>query len=323
MRTNSGGSQYAGYGYMPGTNSRVLYGSVIAGIMYPSLDFYGPDGKLLANYRFSQGSTPTETARYLYLEGKPLNWPEERIGSGGNYMPYGDYTSTSQNPNLYATYFGDAGTGSGGYFAKQRYYNSNWGRFLTVDPLGSSAKLASPQSWNRYGYVLGDPVNSNDPTGLDYYPCPEGSNCVEVVAQADPVPYDFGYSSNYYFSWCASAQTPFAYWNEVNSGGSGADPSSAAPSNNHDTPDQWPFNGKLIPGTHPQDGVCTTGPFSNAMNSDPLVLACCQAHDKCYAQHQCNATSWVPILTASCTLCNIKAVACITQAVLPVGPLFP
>lgn len=119
MRTNSGGSQYFGYGYLPGTNTRLLYGKVFAGTMYPSLDFYGPDGKLLANYRISQGVTPTEMTRYLYLEGKPLNWPEDRLGSAGNYMPYGDYPSTSQDPGVYGTYLADAGTGAGGFFAKQ------------------------------------------------------------------------------------------------------------------------------------------------------------------------------------------------------------
>ena len=153
MRTNSGGSQYFGYGYLPGTNTRLLYGKVFAGTMFPSLDFYGPDGKLLANYRISQGVTPTEMARYLYLEGKPLNWPEDRLGSAGNYMPYGDYPSTSQDPGVYGTYFSDSGCGSGGYFAKQRYYNSNWARFLTVDPLGCSASIENPQHWNRYAYV--------------------------------------------------------------------------------------------------------------------------------------------------------------------------
>jgi len=47
-----------------------------------------------------------------------------------------------------------------------RYYGSNLGRFLTPDPFGGSPSLSRPNSWNRYAYVEGDPVNSNDPTGL-------------------------------------------------------------------------------------------------------------------------------------------------------------
>ena len=53
------------------------------------------------------------------------------------------------------------------WFAKQRYYISSWGRFATADPYRGSAKGGVPQSWNRYGYALGDPVNKIDPNGLE------------------------------------------------------------------------------------------------------------------------------------------------------------
>lgn len=35
-----------------------------------------------------------------------------------------------------------------------------------MDRSASSLSLTNPGSWNRYGYVLGDPANTNDPTGL-------------------------------------------------------------------------------------------------------------------------------------------------------------
>ncbi len=48
----------------------------------------------------------------------------------------------------------------------QRYYASNTGRFLTPDP-SMPGDPAEPQSFNLYSYVLNDPINFNDPEGLD------------------------------------------------------------------------------------------------------------------------------------------------------------
>lgn len=45
-----------------------------------------------------------------------------------------------------------------------RFYNPQVGRFLSTDP-ADSAIPASPQSWNKYGYALGNPVNVLDPDG--------------------------------------------------------------------------------------------------------------------------------------------------------------
>jgi RHS repeat-associated protein len=50
----------------------------------------------------------------------------------------------------------------------QRYYNSNAGRFYTPDPSGRKAvNLKNPTSWNMYAYTNDDPVNFNDPRGLE------------------------------------------------------------------------------------------------------------------------------------------------------------
>ena len=42
------------------------------------------------------------------------------------------------------------------------------GRFLTPDPYEKSGKPDKPPSWNRYSYVGNDPVDKNDPTGLEW-----------------------------------------------------------------------------------------------------------------------------------------------------------
>ena len=52
-------------------------------------------------------------------------------------------------------------------YAMNRYYSSGWGRFGTPDPYRASGRRSDPQSWNRYGYVVGDPVNLLDSSGLD------------------------------------------------------------------------------------------------------------------------------------------------------------
>lgn len=55
---------------------------------------------------------------------------------------------------------------SGLDFFGARYYSSKQGRFTGVDPLAASAKLANPQTWNRYMYVINNPMRFTDPTGM-------------------------------------------------------------------------------------------------------------------------------------------------------------
>ena len=77
----------------------------------------------------------------------------------------------------------------------------------------------------------------------------------------------------------------------------------------------WPFNGNLWPGFTPQDGVCTTGPFANTMNSRPCVKKCCKEHDDCYTKYNCNFSSFLGGLPfGPCQLCNYTVENCILFA---------
>ncbi len=62
-----------------------------------------------------------------------------------------------------------------------RRYNRRHSRFDQPDPYDGSYDLTDPQSFNRYAYVKGDPVNLTDPTGLDPPSGPNllclGGNC--------------------------------------------------------------------------------------------------------------------------------------------------
>jgi RHS repeat-associated protein len=60
------------------------------------------------------------------------------------------------------------------YFEINRYYSNAYGRFMTPDVSRSCGGPSNPQSWNHYAYTAGDPVNRNDPAGLDYVECGEG-----------------------------------------------------------------------------------------------------------------------------------------------------
>ena len=51
------------------------------------------------------------------------------------------------------------------YFSA-RFYASLQGRFTSADPLIASGRASMPQSWNRYAYVLNNPLNLIDPSGL-------------------------------------------------------------------------------------------------------------------------------------------------------------
>jgi RHS repeat-associated protein len=51
----------------------------------------------------------------------------------------------------------------GNDYMHARYYSSNLGRFLSVDPVGG--KVGSSQSWNRYAYVQNNPLKYTDPDG--------------------------------------------------------------------------------------------------------------------------------------------------------------
>ncbi|MBI1897281.1 MAG: RHS repeat-associated core domain-containing protein, partial [Acidobacteria bacterium] len=74
-------------------------------------------------------------------------------------------TVTAQDRDKFATYYRDGVTNLD--YADQRYYSSQYGRFLTPDPYVASGGAADPGSWNRYAYVGGDPVNWIDRRGLD------------------------------------------------------------------------------------------------------------------------------------------------------------
>ncbi len=161
--------------------------------------YWSAAGQRLASYALtlSAGTPPsvppsvvlTWSGDRVYFGGKLLRregpaWTgEDRLGSVGQYYPYGEARGTDQG--RFATYDRDAG---GLDYAINRWYSSPWGRFTSPDPTNTNNNPAAPLSWNRYIYVNSDPINANDPFGTftsttaisGICPVPEGEKIVYV-----------------------------------------------------------------------------------------------------------------------------------------------
>ena len=180
-----GGSQSAAYLYDP--DNRRIYSRDASG--NETIYFYGADGRKLTSYTITfptvygllvlQLNPAANSDGNVYFAGGLIAAEgnlvsTDRLGSvrsggpgGLGYQaqyPYGaEYTPTVNDREKYATYTRDSVTGLD--YAMNRYYSSVWGRFLSPDPYGGSVRLGNPQSWNRYMYTLGDPINRNDQWG--------------------------------------------------------------------------------------------------------------------------------------------------------------
>lgn len=175
----SGGMEYYGYG----ADNQRMYKLKANGT--EEWTFYGAFGEKLGVFQYSATAGPyggfvpvratiSFAGRMVVDEGNAVF--RDRLGTnranGARYYPYGEeITSTGNDQVKFATYTRDGYTGLD--YADQRFYASTYGRFNTPDPYIASASggndTRTPQSWNRYAYVQGDPINSFDPSGQ--YPC--------------------------------------------------------------------------------------------------------------------------------------------------------
>ena len=154
--------------------------------------FYnGLDGKPLADFYLQNGSVQGGTPM-VYFAGKRIDngSVEDRLGTAvvqsgksRKFFPYGEFRSGPVADVQFATYERDWVTKLD--YAHQRYYSSQIARFTTPDPDSNSAKPEIPQTFNRYPYVVGDPVNKNDPTGLFFF-CDASEDCpIDAVREND------------------------------------------------------------------------------------------------------------------------------------------
>jgi RHS repeat-associated protein len=168
-------------------------GGDMDGWFYSGTNGYAPDNKRIWNIdkwhlwvgnmrvgtysvSYDQGTqqySVTPVKEDWYVAGRRVE-PADRLGSnlagGLRLLPYGEELqppAVAHGRTKFATYERDAATGMD--YADQRWYWPGTGRFTTEDPYEASGGPTEPNSWNRYAYVSGDPVNRNDPKGL--YSC--------------------------------------------------------------------------------------------------------------------------------------------------------
>ena len=112
-----------------------------------------------------------------------------QVVSRRDFMPFGEEVATDGTYRTTAKKYGQEDqvrqrfTGyqkdeeTGLDFAEARMYQNLYGRFTAVDPLMASGKSADPQSFNRYIYVLNNPLVLADPLGLQSGTAPDVKPC--------------------------------------------------------------------------------------------------------------------------------------------------
>ena len=105
--------------------------------------------------------------------------PSRTLYSSTAYAPFGEPYNQAGTTDLSFT-GQDQDTVSGMHDFPMRKFVPVQGRWLSPDPSGlASANPASPQSFNRYVYVMNTPLNATDPLGLNI----DYKNCVSDARQ--------------------------------------------------------------------------------------------------------------------------------------------
>jgi RHS repeat-associated protein len=183
------GSSSGTYTY-DGKGLRVQKVSVVSGTSTTTVYVFS-NSKVIAEY--DNGALPSAPTReYIYAGAKLLTkidttgtkyYHQDHLSnrlvtdSSGNtvtqmgHFPFGEsWYNATKDKLTFTSYERDAESGND--YAKARYYISRLARFSTPDSVAGNP--SNPQSWNRYTYVLNDPINLNDPEG-EYCQWDDGS----------------------------------------------------------------------------------------------------------------------------------------------------
>jgi len=127
--------------------------------------------------------------------------PSETVYFDGAYAPFGEpYATSGTNDFVFAGNAQDASVVEGAtagydYDTPNRKYSASQSRWIRPDPAGLGAvDPSNPQFWNRYVYVLNNPLSYTDPDGLWCYYGATGDD-----GNPDPFDDDMRDSGNYDF----------------------------------------------------------------------------------------------------------------------------
>jgi RHS repeat-associated protein len=162
-----------GHYYYDGDGKRVK--KYVPSTSETTIFVYDASGKMVAEY--STVTASQSEAKISYLTNDHLGSPRITTDATGkvisrrDFMPFGEeipranYGSDSVRQK-FTGYERDGETGLD--YAKARMFGSVLGRFTSPDPYLPSAEVDNPQTWNRYVYVLNNPLRYIDSDGLNY-----------------------------------------------------------------------------------------------------------------------------------------------------------
>ena len=127
-------------------------------------------GHLLAQYNGvlgASGATTLFTHTDHLGSSRALTTVAGGVSDSMDYLPYGELLAGgSSTTHRFTGVEHDPESGLDAMGA--RYFGSSVGRFMTSDPIYlEMGRLANPQALNLYTYVLNNPLNLTDPSGLD------------------------------------------------------------------------------------------------------------------------------------------------------------
>ena len=173
-------SKSTGTMYWTGSSGEVLAETDLSGTINEEYVYFG-------GARIARMDRPTNIATYFFSNhlgtASATAYAYGAVTGQTDYYPFGGVAFSSGqdanhfrftgkerdnetcNPRACLDYFG------------ARHYSYTMGRFMTPDPLvlqrlpanAFILHLGNPQSWNKYAYVMNNPLSLTDPTGLDFY----------------------------------------------------------------------------------------------------------------------------------------------------------